>query len=73
MLLRNDIKKAFVDGSEVCVIYDFVTDTAAGAVPTMEWMRVTNGKIQSIRLLTDHVRWPAALQELGQRAQKKAG
>ena len=37
--VRNDVKRVFVDGDEVCVIYDFVTDTAAGALPTIEWLR----------------------------------
>src|SRR4030095_9104521 len=35
----NEVKRVFVDGDEVCVIYDFVTDTAEGAVPTIEWLR----------------------------------
>ncbi|HEV7557038.1 MAG TPA: nuclear transport factor 2 family protein, partial [Kofleriaceae bacterium] len=34
--VRNDIKRVFSDGNEVCVIYDFVTDVV-GAVPTVEW------------------------------------
>jgi SnoaL-like domain len=25
--VRNDVKRVFVDGDELCVIYDFVTDT----------------------------------------------
>src|SRR5262245_55682368 len=38
--VRSDVKKVFVDGADVCVVYDFVTDTAAGAVPTAEWLRI---------------------------------
>jgi ketosteroid isomerase-like protein len=67
MLLRNQLKKTFVDGDEVCIIYDFVTDTAAGAVPTVEWLKIEHGKVRSIWLVTDHVRWPAALAELARR------
>src|SRR5689334_17808627 len=37
--VRNDIKRVFVDGDEVCVIYDFVTDTV-GVVPTIEWLSI---------------------------------
>src|SRR5438105_13424439 len=37
--VRNDVKRVFVDGDDVCVIYDFVTDTTAGALPTIEWLR----------------------------------
>jgi ketosteroid isomerase-like protein len=70
MLLRNDLKKMFVDGNDVCLIYDFVTDTSVGAVPTMEWLTIEDGKVRAIRLLTDHVRWPAALEELGRRARR---
>ena len=72
ILLRNDLKKIFVDANEVGLIYDFVTDTPAGAVPTMEWLNIDNGRVRSIWLLTDHVRWPAALEELGRRAARKA-
>src|SRR5258708_16300819 len=36
ILLRNDIKHVVVDGDQACVIYDFVTDTPAGAVPSVE-------------------------------------
>ena len=67
ILLRNELKKTFVDKDDVCIIYDFVSDTAAGAVPTVEWLKVDHGKIRSIWLVTDHVRWPAALAELAQR------
>jgi hypothetical protein len=69
MLVRNDLKKTFVDGNEVCLIYDFVTDTPAGAVPTVEWLAIEGGKVRSIWLLTDHLRWPAALQELARRTE----
>jgi hypothetical protein len=68
ILLRNDLRKMFVDGDEVCIIYDFVTDTPGGAVPTVEWIKIQDGKVRSIWLLTDHLRWPAALEDLGRRA-----
>jgi hypothetical protein len=72
MLVRNELRKAFVDGSDVCVIYDFVTDTAAGAVRTSEWLVIEGGLVRSIRLLTDHVRWPKALAEYMSRKQPQA-
>jgi ketosteroid isomerase-like protein len=68
MLVRNEPKKIFVEGDEACVIYDFVTDTSVGAVPTVEWLTLEDGKVRSIFLLTDHVRWPAALSELTRRS-----
>ena len=33
--VKNDVKRVFVDGDEVCAIYDFVTDTASGALPSL--------------------------------------
>ncbi len=71
-LIRNELRRLFVDGSEACIIYDFITDTAAGAVPTVEWLKIEQGKIRSIWLVTDHVRWPKALEEIGRRAQLAA-
>ena len=68
LVVRNDLTKVFVDGPDVCLLYDFVTDTPGGAVPTMEWLNVQQGKIASIVLLTDHVRWPLVLEEAKRRA-----
>jgi hypothetical protein len=55
--LRNDVKRVFVDGDDVCVIYDFVTDTAAGALPTIEWLRFDGDRIRSIDLYYDRLPW----------------
>lgn len=68
VLLRNDVKKVFVDGDEVCVIYDFVTDTRVGVVPTVEWLRITDGRIRSIWLLYDRQPWPAVMEEIARRS-----
>jgi hypothetical protein len=35
------------------VIYDLVTDTEIGAVPTVEWLRIEDGRIRSIHLFYD--------------------
>jgi hypothetical protein len=70
ILLRNDIHKIFVDGEDVCVIYDFVTDTAGGVVATVEWLRTQAGKIQSIWLLFDRGPWPAVMEELSRRTSR---
>jgi len=69
--VRNDIKRVFSDGNEVCVIYDFVTDTV-GAVPTVEWLQIANGRIQAIHLYYDQVPWLALREELARRASGKA-
>ena len=68
MWVRSDVKKAFVDGDEVCVIYDIVTDTPAGAVPAVEWLRLVAGKIQSVRLVYDRVAFAPAAEEIKRRA-----
>ena len=65
---RSDVKKVFVDGDEVCVIYDFVTDTPAGAVPLVEWLRVEDGRIASVTLFFDRVTFKQAADELAPRA-----
>jgi len=46
-------RKEFVDGPDVCIIYDFVTNTPAGTVPIAEWFHVENGKISSIQAIFD--------------------
>jgi len=63
----SDVKKVFVDGDEVCVIYDFVTDTPAGAVPIVEWLRVEDGRIASVTLFFDRLTFKPAADELAQR------
>ncbi len=66
--VRSDVKKVLSDGSEVCVLYDFVTDTPAGAVPIIEWIRVEQGKIKSVHLFFDRVTFKPASDELARRA-----
>jgi hypothetical protein len=66
--VRSDVKKVFVDGDEVCVIYDFVTDTPAGAVPIVEWLRIEHGQVASVALFFDRVTFKPAADELGRRA-----
>jgi len=66
--VRTDVKRVFVDGDDVCVIYDFVTDTPAGAVPTVEWLRVEDGRIRAIDLYYDRVPWKTVMDEIAARA-----
>ena len=65
--VRNDIQRVFGDGNEVCVIYDFVTDTM-GAMPTIEWLTIHDGKIASIKLYYDQVPWVKIREEMARRA-----
>jgi hypothetical protein len=66
--VRNDVKRVFVDGDEVCVIYDFVTDTTAGALPTIEWLRFEGARIRSIDLYYDRLPWQAVMSAMAERA-----
>jgi SnoaL-like protein len=66
--VRNEVKRVFADDHEACVIYDFVTDTPAGALPTIEWLQFDESRIQSIRLYYDRVPWKAVMDEIAQRA-----
>ena len=70
--LRNDVKRVFVDGDEVCVIYDFVTDTPAGAVPTIEWLRFDGDRISAIDLYYDRLPWQTVMAVIAERAARPA-
>jgi hypothetical protein len=67
ILLRNDVIKTISAGDEVLVVYDFVTDTPVGAVPTAEWLTIEDGQVRSIQLLFERERWPEVLAELEKR------
>lgn len=66
--VRNDVRRVFVDGQEVCIVYDFVTDTAMGSLPMIEWLTIADGRIRSIRLFYDRVPWQAVAEEMNRRA-----
>ena len=65
--VRSDVKRVFSDGNDVCVIYDFVTDTA-GTLPTIEWITLDHGRIARINLYYDQVPWLKIREELARRA-----
>ncbi|HMF39778.1 MAG TPA: nuclear transport factor 2 family protein [Polyangia bacterium] len=70
--VRNDVKRVFVDGDEVCVIYDFVTDTQAGALPTIEWLRFDGDRIGAIDLYYDRLPWQAVMAVIAERSARPA-
>jgi ketosteroid isomerase-like protein len=70
--VRNDVKRVFVDGNEACVIYDFVTDTAAGALSTIEWLHFEDGRISAIDLYYDRLPWQSVMETIAQRAAQPA-
>jgi len=66
--VRNDIKRVFADGDEVCLIYDFVTDTPVGALPAIEWLRFEGERIRSINLYYDQLPWQQVMAVIAERA-----
>jgi hypothetical protein len=48
-----DVKKQFVDGNDVCVLYDLITNTPAGTSFVSEWFRVEEDRIAAIRVVFD--------------------
>ena len=50
---RIDMLKVFAEGSDVCLLYDMVTNTPAGTAFIAEWHQVRAGKIASIRVVFD--------------------
>src|SRR2546425_9989266 len=46
-------RKTFVEGKDVCVVYDLVTSTPAGTVPCAEWIHADQGKVKSIQVFFD--------------------
>lgn len=55
---KYDVKKVFVDGNDVCLLYDFATE----AVTTFfcSWYQVKDGKITSIQTVFDPRAFAAA-------------
>lgn len=53
IIQRVDMKRMFVDGDDVCVLYDMVTTTPAGTAFIAEWYQVKRGKIAAIRTVFD--------------------
>lgn len=43
-----EIRRVFQDSDEACVIYDLVTDTPPGRIPTAGWYQLRDGEIVSV-------------------------
>ena len=50
---RVEVHEMFVDGNDVCLLYDMETNTPAGTAFIAEWLRVRSGKVASIRAVFD--------------------
>jgi len=53
IIQRVDLEKVFVDGNDVCVLYNMVTNTPAGTAFVAEWYQVKDGKITYVRAVFD--------------------
>ncbi|MEY9851520.1 ketosteroid isomerase-like protein [Leifsonia sp. EB41] len=67
-LVRNEVREVFADGDRACVVYDFVTDTPAGAVPCVELVTVRDSRITAIELIFDRVAFAPVNEALAARA-----
>ncbi len=65
---RSDVQHTFSDGDDVCVIYDFVTNTEAGAVPIVEWLHIEGERIGSVKLFFDRLSFQPASDRLARHA-----
>lgn len=71
VLVRNDIREAFVAGERACIVYDFVTDTPAGAVVCVELVTVSEGRITAVELVLDRVAFSPVQAVLRERASQQ--
>ena len=53
IIQRIEVKKTFVDGDDVCVLYEMVTYTPAGTAFIAEWYQVRGGRIAALRAVFD--------------------
>ncbi len=68
ILIRNDIREVFVAGERACVVYDFVTDTPAGAVVCVELVTVQDRRITEVELILDRVAFAPVQRTLEEQA-----
>jgi ketosteroid isomerase-like protein len=53
IVTRADQHEVIVDGDDVCIAYDLVTNDPPATIPTVGWYRVRNGKVVSVRAFFD--------------------
>ena len=69
---RNEIRHVFIDGDAACVVYDFVTNTPVGAVLSVEYIKLRNGRIAASTLVFERLHWAEVLAALKERELKSA-
>jgi hypothetical protein len=57
MIERIEMKGAFAEGNEVCLIYNMVTKTGVGTATVAEWFLVEDGRIAAIQAVFDARPW----------------
>lgn len=70
-LIRNNIREIVTDGNRICVVYDFMTNTDAGAVRCVELLTVDDSKILKIELILDRVTFAPVNKALSERAAQR--
>jgi len=50
---RIEIQRMFMQGEDVCVLYDLVTNSPTGTAFVAEWFQVKDGKIAAIQVVFD--------------------
>ncbi len=70
ILERNDVRYVFADDERACIVYDFVTSTESGSIPTIEVLTFRDGKIAGVELFFDRMQFAAARDEIAKRAAK---
>jgi len=67
-IVRTDIRDVYENGDHACAVYEFVTNTPAGAVVCAENVHVTDGRITDIELVFDSATFAPVTQALAERA-----
>lgn len=71
--VRTDVHRMVIDGDRAALLYDLVTDTAAGAVQCSEFLTVSDGQVLASTLVFDWRQWPDVLAEIGRRVAPSPG
>ncbi len=65
----NEVRTVLGDAEQVCVFYNFVTNTQAGAVPCIELLTFEDGRIAKVELFFDRAQFAPAQEALARRAE----
>ena len=67
---RYEVRQVIVEGDNAAVLYEFVTDTAAGNVLSAEFLTTDGKQITGSTLIFDWRRWPEVIAELKSRRER---